>query len=123
MSFSLGTSARFDGSIPGLSTQLTFAIRATLQIACLARIWIVRIFPPIHKEQQFVSEDELNFIIQHLRAARKNMGLTQHQVSKMMGRSPNFFTKFESGQRSIDVMGLLELALIYKTPVTDFFPS
>ncbi|HEY6852473.1 MAG TPA: hypothetical protein VI320_40460 [Terracidiphilus sp.] len=40
------------------------------------------------------------------------MGLTQHQISQMMGRTPNFFTKFESGQRSIDVMVLLDLALI-----------
>lgn len=62
-------------------------------------------------------------LLEKLIAARKKMGLTQHQVSKMMDRSANFLTKCESGQRSIDVMELLELALIYKTPVTDFFPS
>ena len=68
-------------------------------------------------------EGAYNTLLDQLIAARKNTGLTQHQVSKMMGRSPNFLTKCESGQRSIDVMELLELALIYKTPVTDFFPS
>lgn len=68
-------------------------------------------------------EQAYQTLLDELIAARKNEGLTQHQVSKMMGRSPNFMTKCESGQRSIDVMELLELALIYKSPVTDFLPS
>jgi hypothetical protein len=39
----------------------------------------------------------------------------------MMGRSPNFMTKCESGDRSIDVMELLELANIYEKTVNHFF--
>uniref|UniRef100_A0A372IP80 XRE family transcriptional regulator n=2 Tax=Paracidobacterium acidisoli TaxID=2303751 RepID=A0A372IP80_9BACT len=46
--------------------------------------------------------------------------MTQHEVSAAMGRSPNFMTKCESGDRSIDVMELLELATIYKKPVSHF---
>ena len=61
-------------------------------------------------------------LLERLIAAREKAGLTQHQVSAMMGRSPNFLTKCESGDRSIDVMELLELALIYKKPVNHFFP-
>jgi len=38
-----------------------------------------------------------------------------------MGRSPNFITKCESGDRSIDVMELFELALIYQKPINHFF--
>ncbi len=41
----------------------------------------------------------------------------------MMGRSPNFMTKCESGQRSIDVMELMELAQIYGKPINHFFSS
>lgn len=61
-------------------------------------------------------------LLERLVAARENAGLSQHQVSAMMGRSPNFLTKCESGDRSIDVMELLELAQIYKMPVYHFFP-
>jgi ribosome-binding protein aMBF1 (putative translation factor) len=68
-------------------------------------------------------EGAYDTLLGQLVRARKDVGLTQHQVSKMMGRSPNFMTKCESGQRSIDVMELLELALLYETPVADFFPS
>jgi len=39
----------------------------------------------------------------------------------MMGRSPNFMTKCESGDRSIDVMELFELAKIYNIRVDHFF--
>jgi transcriptional regulator with XRE-family HTH domain len=56
-------------------------------------------------------------------ATRKEAGLTQHEVSAMMGRSPNFITKCESGDRSIDVMELLELANIYEKMVSYFFVS
>ena len=56
-------------------------------------------------------------------AARERAGLTQHEVSATMGRSPNFITKCESGDRSIDVMELFELAMIYEKPVNHFFAT
>lgn len=62
-------------------------------------------------------------LLERLVAAREKAGLSQHEVSAMMGRSHNFMTKCESGQRSVDVMELLELAQIYGKPVAHFFPS
>lgn len=62
-------------------------------------------------------------LLERLVVAREKAGLTQHEVSKMMGRSPNFMTKCESGQRSIDVMELMELAQLYNKSVSHFFPS
>ncbi len=62
-------------------------------------------------------------LIERLIAAREKAGLSQHDVSAMMGRSPNSITKCESGDRSIDVMELMELAQIYKKPVSHFFPQ
>ena len=61
-------------------------------------------------------------LLERLIAAREKTGLTQHEVSAIMSRSPNFMTKCESGDRSIDVMELMELAQIYKKPVNHFFP-
>ncbi len=68
-------------------------------------------------------QEAYDTLLERLIAAREKAGLTQHEVSKMMGRSPNFMTKCESGQRSIDVMELMELAQIYNKPVNHFFSS
>ena len=68
-------------------------------------------------------QEAYDTLLERLVAAREKKGLTQHEVSKMMGRAPNFMTKCESGQRSIDVTELLELAQIYGRPVSHFFPS
>lgn len=61
-----------------------------------------------------------NTILARLVAAREEAGLTQRQVSARMGRAPNFLTKCESGERSIDLVELLHLAQIYEKPVIDF---
>ena len=60
-------------------------------------------------------------MLERLIAARDRARLSQHEVSAMMGRSPNFITKCESGDRSIDVMELFELAKIYQKRVDHFF--
>jgi len=67
-------------------------------------------------------QDAYDTLLERLVTARQKAGLTQHEVSALMGRSPNFMTRCESGDRSIDVMELLELAQIYKKPIGHFFP-
>ena len=67
-------------------------------------------------------QDAYDTLLERLIAARQKAGLTQHEVSALMGRSPNFMTRCESGDRSIDVMELMELAQIYKKPINHFFP-
>ena len=67
-------------------------------------------------------QDAYDTLLEHLIAAREKAELSQHEVSGMMGRSPNFMTKCESGDRSIDVMELMELAQIYKKNINHFFP-
>ena len=66
-------------------------------------------------------QEAYDILLERLVAAREKSGLTQHEVSGMMGRSPNFITKCESGDRSIDVMELFELAMIYQKPIGHFF--
>ena len=68
-------------------------------------------------------QESYDILLERLVAARERAGLTQHEVSATMGRSPNFITKCESGDRSIDVMELFELAMIYEKPVNHFFAT
>jgi transcriptional regulator with XRE-family HTH domain len=67
-------------------------------------------------------QEAYDTLVERLVAAREQAGFTQHEVSALMGRSPNFMTKCESGDRSVDVVELLELAQIYKKPINHFFP-
>jgi transcriptional regulator with XRE-family HTH domain len=68
-------------------------------------------------------QEAYDALLERLIAAREQAGLTQHAVSARMGRSPNFITKCESGDRSIDVMELFELAKIYEKPLNHFLPN
>jgi transcriptional regulator with XRE-family HTH domain len=56
-------------------------------------------------------------LLQKLVKAREAKGLTQREVSTRMGMSHSFLNKCETGERSIDVMELLQLAELYgKSP-------
>ena len=54
--------------------------------------------------------------LEKLVAARKEAGLTQREVSARMGMSHSFLSKCESGERSIEVFELIQLAQIYEKP-------
>jgi transcriptional regulator with XRE-family HTH domain len=55
-----------------------------------------------------------------LRKARKEAGLTQREVCKLMGKSSSFVSKCELGERRIDHVELRKLAKIYRKPVSFF---
>ena len=44
--------------------------------------------------------------------AREKRGLTQMAVSKKLGRPQSFVSKYESGQRRLDVIEFLEVAAV-----------
>ena len=54
--------------------------------------------------------------IEKLISAREEVGLTQREVSARMGRAHSFLSKCETGERSIEVFELIQLAQIYKKP-------
>ena len=54
--------------------------------------------------------------LERLIAAREEMGLTQREVGKLLGRSHSFLSKCETGERSIEIFELLQIAEIYKKP-------
>jgi len=60
------------------------------------------------------------YIVEQLKKARKEAGLEQAEVAKMLGRTQSYISKVEAGQRRIDVVALKELARIYKKPINYF---
>lgn len=61
-----------------------------------------------------------NNIVEKLAKARRESGLSQSKVAKLLGRTQPHVSKVEAGQRRIDVVLLSEFARIYKKPV-DYF--
>jgi transcriptional regulator with XRE-family HTH domain len=54
--------------------------------------------------------------LEKLISAREEAGLTQREVSARMGRAHSFLSKCETGERSIEVFELIQLAQIYQKP-------
>ena len=54
--------------------------------------------------------------LEKLISTREEAGLTQREVSARMGRAHSFLSKCETGERSIEVFELIQLAQIYKKP-------
>jgi transcriptional regulator with XRE-family HTH domain len=62
-------------------------------------------------------------LLRLLSEARQKAGLTQREVSAALGRSHSFVSKCETGERSVDVIDLLQLARLYEKPMQYFFPE
>ena len=52
-------------------------------------------------------------LLQRLRTARQEAGLTQVEVAATLGRTQAFVWKCESGERRIDPIDLKEFAILY----------
>lgn len=61
-----------------------------------------------------------NAIVEHLKTARIEAGLSQVEVAKKLGKTQSYLSKIESGQRRFDVLQLKEFAKLYKKSL-DFF--
>lgn len=59
-------------------------------------------------------------LVAKLIKARKDAGLDQVEVAKVLNKSQSYVSKVESGQRRIDIVQLKELASVYKKDL-DFF--
>ena len=56
---------------------------------------------------------EHQHIVQKLKLARQQKGLSQQDVAKLINKTQSFVSKIESGQARIDIVQLKELARIY----------
>ncbi len=59
-------------------------------------------------------------VIEQLKVARFEVGLTQIDVAKKLKKPQSYISKIECGERRIDVAELAEIANIYKKPI-DYF--
>jgi len=51
---------------------------------------------------------------------RHNMDLTQTEVAKRLGRPQSFVSKYENGERRIDIAELIEILTAYRSDPLDF---
>ena len=60
------------------------------------------------------------YIVEQLKKARKEIGLEQAEVAKLLGKTQSHISKVEGGQRRIDIVALKEFAKIYKKDISFF---
>lgn len=70
-------------------------------------------------EKLIYSKDH-KFLVEQLKKARRDSGLEQIEVAKLLKKTQSYISKVESGQRKIDVMQLRKFSKIYKKNL-DFF--
>ncbi len=63
---------------------------------------------------------EHKILVERLRRARKEAGLDQEDVAKLLGVTQSSISKIESGQRRIDLIQLKRFARIYRKDITYF---
>jgi transcriptional regulator with XRE-family HTH domain len=70
-----------------------------------------------------IYSDDYRYLIDRLRQARAEAGLTQSQVARHFGVGQSFISKIESGQYRIDVIQLKLFAQLYGKPFKVFLKS
>ncbi len=63
---------------------------------------------------------EHRMLIERLKKARKEAGLDQEAVAKLLKVTQSYISKMESGQRRIDIVQLKRFAKVYKKKI-DYF--
>jgi transcriptional regulator with XRE-family HTH domain len=59
-------------------------------------------------------------LVERLKKARKEAGLDQEAVAKLLGVTQSYISKMESGQRRIDIVQLRRFGKVYKKKI-DYF--
>ncbi|MEK9159309.1 MAG: helix-turn-helix transcriptional regulator [Patescibacteria group bacterium] len=66
-----------------------------------------------------IASKEYREIIERLIKARKDAGLTQVEVAKLLGKPQSFVSKVESRERRLDIVEIKQFAKIYAVNVSD----
>lgn len=67
-----------------------------------------------------IYQEDHKKIVERLRKARLDAGLSQVDVAKKIGRTQSYVSKIESGQRRFDVLQLKEFSKIYSKSLNFF---
>ena len=67
-----------------------------------------------------ISSEEYKRIVEKLRNARIESGLSQVQAAKLLKKSQSYVSKSEAGEQRLDILELKHFAKIYKKPL-DYF--
>ena len=59
-------------------------------------------------------------LVERLKKARKEKGLDQMDVAKLLGVSQSYISKMEAGQRRIDIVQLKRFAKVYRKKIEYF---
>ncbi len=67
-----------------------------------------------------IRSDEYKRIVEKLRQARMEAGLSQIAAAKMLKKSQSYISKSEAGEQRLDVLELKRFAKLYKKPLNYF---
>ena len=70
-----------------------------------------------------VYSDEYQRVINALKKARKEKGITQAQLAEALGKPQSFIAKVESGERRLDVVEFVHLARLVDADVQRIIAS
>lgn len=70
-----------------------------------------------------VYSDEYQRVINALKKARKENGITQAQLAEALGKPQSFIAKVESGERRLDVVEFVHLARLVDADVQRIIAS
>lgn len=62
-------------------------------------------------------------LLERLKQAREEAGISQRQAAKAFGKAQPFISKCESGERRIDPVELLRFSRLYGKPLLFFLPD
>jgi transcriptional regulator with XRE-family HTH domain len=62
-------------------------------------------------------------MLKQLREARRDAGLTQVDVARLLGKTQAWVSKCELGERRIDPLDLHDFARVYRRPIDFFLPT
>jgi transcriptional regulator with XRE-family HTH domain len=64
--------------------------------------------------------EEYRLFLGLLKEARKDAGLSQRQAAKKLGRRQAYIWKSEAGERRLDLIQVLEFAVVYRKSLSFF---
>ena len=72
------------------------------------------------RKQSSLYSVEQRRLVERIKKARIESGLSQVEVARLMDRTQPYISKLEAGQKLIDVVELIYLARLFKKDVTWF---